>query len=135
MSGERSTLEQIAVDIVAAYVVNNNLPIMDLPALIESVQTTLIQLSNGQRQPEIASTLIVTEAQIRKSITPDAIISFIDGKPYKTLRRHLTVRGLTAYAYRVRYGLPANYPMVAASYSAKRADISRSHSFGKHGRL
>jgi predicted transcriptional regulator len=134
MNEETSRLDQIAVDIIAAYIANNRVPVSDLPKLIVSVKAKLAQLGNDQTQSIPASNLTVTESQIRKSITPDAIISFIDGRPYKTLRRHLTAHGFTPYTYCMRYGLPSDYPIVATSYSARRADISRSHSFGKHER-
>ena len=65
-------------------------------------------------------------AQIRKSITPDALISFIDGKPYKTLKRHLTGNGMTIEQYRERFGLPRDYPSTAASYSAQRSALAKS---------
>ena len=71
-----------------------------------------------------------TPAQIKKSITPDALISFEDGKSYKTLRRHLTLRGLTPEAYRAKYGLSADYPMTAASYSAQRSELARALGLG-----
>jgi predicted transcriptional regulator len=66
-----------------------------------------------------------TEAQIRASIRPDTLISFEDGKPYKALRRHLTMRGLTPEAYKAKWGLPVDYPLVSAAYSARRSKISR----------
>ncbi|MCJ2109713.1 MucR family transcriptional regulator [Methylobacterium sp. E-025] len=72
-----------------------------------------------------------TAYQIRKSITPDAIISFLDGKPYKTLKRHLTVAGLTLEQYRARYGLPSDYPSTAASYSAQRSALAHSLGLGQ----
>jgi predicted transcriptional regulator len=120
----RRTVADLAAGIVCVYVANNRLPLSDLPKLIASVQAALNGLPYGQ-QPTAAPDLKVTEAQIRKSITPDALISFIDGKLYKVLKRHLRMHGLDGPAYRGRYGLPPDYPMVAPSYSARRADISR----------
>ncbi|RYF12465.1 MAG: MucR family transcriptional regulator, partial [Oxalobacteraceae bacterium] len=73
-----------------------------------------------------------TPAQVKKSITPDALISFEDGKPYKTLRRHLSLRGLSAEAYRAKYGLPADYPMTCTSYSAQRSELARSLGLGNY---
>ena len=72
-----------------------------------------------------------TAAQVRKSITPDALISFIDGKPYKMLKRHLTTHGLTGKAYQERYGLPLNYPMTALSYSAARSALAKKLGLGR----
>jgi predicted transcriptional regulator len=75
-----------------------------------------------------------TPAQIRKSITPEALISFIDGKPYKTLKRHLTGNGMTIEEYRERYGLPRDYPSTAASYSEMRAALAKSFGLGQQRR-
>jgi predicted transcriptional regulator len=69
-------------------------------------------------------------AQIRKSITHEALISFEDGKPYKTLKRHLTGLGLTPETYRAKWGLPGDYPLVAASYSERRSALARSIGLG-----
>ena len=112
---------------MSAFVSNNNVPVSELPALIASVHAALAGL--GKEAPaEPAGPEKPTPAQIRKSISPDALISFEDGKSYKTLRRHLTMRGLTAEGYRAKYGLPADYPMTSASYSAQRSALA--HSFG-----
>lgn len=127
--GRNQEVVDCVATIVCAYVANNALPASSLPALIGSVQASLTGLGQGQQSG--AADLTVTEAQIRKSITPDAIISFIDGKPYRVLRRHLRMHGLDAPAYRRRYGLPPDYPMVAPSYSALRGEISRGIRPGK----
>ena len=74
-----------------------------------------------------------TPAQIRKSVTPDALISFVDEKPYKTLKRHLSGHGLDPYSYRARYGLPNDYPMVAANYAAQRSELAKSIGLGRAG--
>ena len=122
----RDQFERTA-DLVAAYVSNNNVPVSELPALIASVHAALTGL--GKEAPaEPAVPDKPTPAQIRKSITPDALISFEDGKPYKTMRRHLTLRGLTPEAYRAKWDLPADYPMTTANYSAQRSALA--HSFG-----
>lgn len=71
-----------------------------------------------------------TPAQIKASITPDALVSFEDGKPYKSMKRHLTGRGLTPDAYRAKWGLPADYPMTAPSYSATRSRLAKANGLG-----
>ena len=76
-----------------------------------------------------------TEAQIRASIRPDTIMSFEDGKSYKALRRHLTLRGLTPEAYKAKWGLPVDYPLVSAAYSARRSKISREIGLGQKLRM
>jgi predicted transcriptional regulator len=123
----------LAADIISAYVSNNSVPVAELPALIGRVHTALNGLAAGPStapEPEIEK---ATAAQVRKSITPDALISFIDGKPYKTLKRHLTGHGLDPYSYRQRYGLPNDYPMVAASYAAQRSELAKAIGLGRAG--
>jgi len=123
---------ELAADIIAAYVSNNPVPVAELPALIGNVHAALSDLATGSSQAAAAEEVErATPSQIRKSITPDALISFIDGKPYKTLKRHLTGHGLDPYSYRQRYGLPADYPMVAASYAAQRSELAKSIGLGR----
>lgn len=74
-----------------------------------------------------------TASQIRKSITPDHLISFIDGQKYKTLKRHLTKHGLTIEGYRERYGLPTDYPSVSSNYSAQRSQLAKTLGLGQRG--
>lgn len=69
--------------------------------------------------------------QIKKSITPEGLISFMDGKRYKTLKRHLTTHGLSPESYRVRFGLPHDYPMVASDYAAQRSALAKSIGLGR----
>lgn len=128
---ERTAVDHVA-DIVVAYLSNNHAAPGDLPALIACVHAALAGLAEGLPAP--AAKPKATDSQVRKSIRPDALISFIDGKPYKALRRHLTRHGIDPQIYRQRYGLPVDYPMVAASYSARRSEISRGISFGRHVR-
>lgn len=111
----------IAARILSAYVTRNSVPADILPDILSTVHSAVLSL-NQPSQPAVRR---ATEAQIRASIRPDALVSFEDGKPYKTLRRHLTLRGLTPEAYRVKWGLPVDYPLVSATYSARRSDISR----------
>ena len=120
------------VNIVARYVVANHVPVAELPALIASVHAAIAGL--GRVAPaEVEQVEQPTAAQIRKSITPDALISFIDGRPYKTLKRHLTGHGLTPDSYRARFGLGADYPMTAPSYSAQRSALAKSLGLGVPG--
>jgi predicted transcriptional regulator len=120
---------ELAVDIVSAYLANNHVAAGDLPALLINVHAALSGLNRAPAvsEPETKA----TPAQIRKSITHDALISFEDGKSYKTLRRHLTIRGLSPEAYRAKHGLPADYPMVAASYSEQRSSLAKSLGLGQ----
>ena len=74
-----------------------------------------------------------TAAQIKKSIRPEALISFEDGKPYRTLKRHLTRLGMTPAEYREKWGLASDYPMVAPDYSARRSELAKQLGFGQKG--
>lgn len=124
---------EIVSELVSAYISNNHVAAADLPALISNVYGSLSSLTNGtSATAEIASTSPEkpTAAQIRKSVTRDALISFIDGKPYKTLKRHLTKNGFDPASYRAQFGLPANYPMVAAAYSEIRSGLAKSLGLG-----
>ncbi|KAB1072683.1 MucR family transcriptional regulator [Methylobacterium planeticum] len=124
----------LTADIVCAYVSNNSVPVTELPALLGHVHATLNGLATGpalaSAAPEVEK---LTPSQIRKSITPDALISFIDGKPYKTLKRHLSANDLDPHSYRQRYGLPKDYPMVCPNYSEQRAELARAIGLGRPG--
>lgn len=113
---------ELAAKILSAYVARNNIPAAALPDLIRTVHGSV----NGLAQPVKPVIAKPTDAQIRASIRPDTIVSFEDGKPYKALRRHLTLRGLSPEDYRRKWGLPLDYPLVSAAYSARRSLISRS---------
>ncbi|GJD35444.1 MucR family transcriptional regulator [Methylobacterium aerolatum] len=133
-TGEKSLgLIEMTGDIVAAYVSRNHVSVADLPALIASVHGAISGRLTGESAPAQASADRPTAAQIRKSVTPDALISFIDGTPYKTLKRHLTKHGFNPETYREHFGLPSDYPMVAASYSETRSNLARSLGLGQTG--
>jgi predicted transcriptional regulator len=115
-------------DIVSSYVANNSVHRADLPDVIASVHAALQGLvapkpmePERQLQPAVS---------IRKSITPDFLISLEDGKKYKTLRRHLGKLRLTPEEYRAKWGLPADYPMVAPNYAQKRSELAMSMGLG-----
>ena len=73
----------------------------------------------------------LTAAHCRRSSKPEALTSLEDHKPYKQLRRHLTTRGMAPAEYRGKWGLPADYPMVAAGYSAARSALAKAAGLGK----
>src|SRR4249920_3569159 len=103
-------LVTFAGDVVAAYVTKNSVRTGDLPALIASVHAAFAGLGKPQAsEPEKPTPRV----PIRKSITPDHLISLEDGKPYRTLKRHLAHHGLTPNQYRAKWGLPADYPMTS----------------------
>ena len=131
---EKNMAEDISVvalttSIVAAYVEKNHLPADQLPALIQTVHGALGSVRDPAEAAPAATKL--SPAQIRRSIRPDALISFEDGKGYKQLKRHLTTRGLTPKAYREKWGLPGDYPLVAASYSATRSALAKAAGLGR----
>ncbi|MPR12256.1 MucR family transcriptional regulator [Microvirga tunisiensis] len=118
----------ITADIVSSYVANNAVHRTDLPNVIASVHAALQGLTAPkQTEPEKPEPAV----SIRRSITPDFLISLEDGKKYKTLKRHLGKLGLTAEEYRAKWGLPADYPMVAPNYAAKRSELAKSSGLGQ----
>ena len=123
---------ELAGDIVSAYVSNNSVPTAELPGLIRQVHTALQALAAGAAaaSPE-AEIEKPTAAQIRKSVMPNGIVSFIDGKTYQTLKRHLTGHGLDPHSYRQRYGLSFDYPMVAPEYTARRSALAKAVGLGR----
>ncbi|MEN3208626.1 MucR family transcriptional regulator [Methylorubrum populi] len=125
-------LVELSAEIVDAYVRHNVLPARDLPSLIVNIHAALSSISIAPTAPDAVTSEVAkpTAAAIKKSITPDALISFIDGKPYKTLKRHLQKHGLDSHSYRERYGLPSDYPMIAPSYSERRSALARSLGLG-----
>jgi predicted transcriptional regulator len=123
---------ELAADIVSAFVSNNSVPPTDLPTLIANVHAALQNVGNPAPKQEEAKP--IPAVPIKKSITPDFLISLEDGKRYKSLKRHLAGRGLTPEQYRQKWGLPPDYPMVAPNYAAKRSELARSMGLGQKRR-
>lgn len=117
-----------AADIVAAYVSNNAISAADLPALLTTVHNKLGELADEEdasKRPEPA-------VPIKKSITDHYIICLEDGAKLKMLKRYLRTRyNLTPEEYRKRWGLPADYPMVAPEYARRRSDFAKKIGLGK----
>ncbi|MCJ2065899.1 MucR family transcriptional regulator [Methylobacterium sp. J-088] len=137
MDENAETVETAAVDyieftaeIVSAYVSRNSVRPTDMAELIACIHNALTGLGQSSAT-EAPATEKLTPAQIRKSVTPDAIISFIDGKPYKALKRHLNGNGMTIEQYRERFGLPRDYPSTAANYSAQRSALAKNFGLGQ----
>jgi predicted transcriptional regulator len=129
MADNPAKLVELTAEIVAAYLSNNITSPMDVPGVIGSVHQAL----RGAGEPETSTpeAIRLTSAQIRKSITPDALISFEDGKPYKVLKRHLTTLGMSLAGYKGKWGLPKDYPTTAASYSARRSEMAKALGLGQ----
>ncbi|MGY2052882.1 MucR family transcriptional regulator [Methylobacterium sp. JK268] len=121
-------LTALAGDLVAAYVANNRISTVELPLLLRTIHETLNALVSP---PPPAPEKPIPPIPIRKTVTPDAIISLEDGKPYKSLKRHLSGRGLTPEQYREKWGLPPDYPMVAATYAAQRSELAKTLGLGQ----
>src|ERR671916_2365243 len=118
----------LTAEVVSAYVAKNALPPADIPDLIASVHQALQGLSApAQAEPEKREPAV----SIRKSITPEFLISLEDGKRYKTLRRHLNGRALTPEQYREKWGLPRDYPMVAPNYAKQRSELAKALGLGQ----
>lgn len=121
----------LVVQVLAAYLSHNRLRSTDLPDLIRNVHAALHTREPSAPDEAAVPEMKVTATQIRQSIRPDHLVSFEDGRPYKVLRRHLAQRGLTPAAYRKKWGLPADYPMVARNYSAQRFALAKSFGLGR----
>ena len=124
----------LTAEIVASYVgANSHVQAGEIPNIIRSVRTALMEDVGGQPEAAPEQTK-ATGSQVRKSITPDALISFVDNKPYKTLKRHLSRHGMSMSDYRSRYGLPSDYPSVAPNYSAARSEMAKKLGLGAQRR-
>ncbi|MER8541359.1 MucR family transcriptional regulator [Mesorhizobium sp. M0047] len=122
---------ELTAEIVSAYVSNNPVPMGELPSVIDHVYRSLHSLPSGaQSQPEAEP--LKPAVPIRKSVTPDFIISLEDGKKFKSLKRHLaTSYGMTPADYRAKWGLPSDYPMVAPNYAATRSSLAKKAGLGR----
>jgi predicted transcriptional regulator len=121
---------KLATEIVAAYVSNNPLPVSEIPAMIKSVHSTLGGLG-GTSQGEV-QTGQKPAVPIKRSVTPDYIICLEDGKKLKMLKRYLRSNyNMTPEEYRAKWGLPADYPMVAPNYAAQRSEFAKKIGLGR----
>ena len=122
----------LTTEIVSAYLSNNTVATTEVSGLIEQVHKTLSNVSAGgaaladRPQPAVP---------IKRSITPDYLICLEDGKQLKMLKRHLkTAYNMSPEDYRERWGLPADYPMVAPNYAAQRSKLAKEIGLGTKGR-
>ena len=128
---EQGQLLEMTTKIVAAYVGKNNVPVTELPTLITTVRQTLKGLGQPQEQAEPAEEL-KPAVPIKKSVTPEYIICLEDGKRLKMLKRHLNASyNMTPDEYRTRWGLPADYPMVAPNYAKSRSEMALKLGLGR----
>jgi predicted transcriptional regulator len=122
------TLLTLTADIVAAHVSNNSVAVNDLPNLIQNVHAALSGISRTGAAPEPKPE---PKVSIRSSVKPDYIVCLEDGKRLKMLKRHLmTHYNMTPDQYRQKWGLPADYPMVAPNYAEQRRTLAKSIGLG-----
>jgi predicted transcriptional regulator len=131
---EKGNLLELTANIVAAYVGNNTVAQADLPKLIENIYQSLAAAMHGVGESKLAEQAELKPAvPVRKSITPDYIICLEDGKKFKSLKRHLrTHYDLSPEQYREKWGLPADYPMVAPSYAEARSSLAKKIGLGQN---
>lgn len=135
---EKTDMIALAAELTAAWLANPNTRTETdaVPAFLTAMYTALVKLETpsgdqpgSDAQAEIEYPPATT---VRKSLaSPEQIISMIDGKPYRTLRRHLTTNGLTPEEYRARYNLKPDYPMVAPAYSEARRAMAKQIGLGR----
>lgn len=124
----------MTADIICAYVSNNNVSANALPDLVSSVHAALQAAKAPAPADPVNEIAKPTISVIRKSITPDYLICFEDGRRYKTLKRTLALKGLTPAEYRAKWSLPDDYPMVSPNYSASRSSLAKAIGLGAGGR-
>jgi len=124
---DHAVVLELTTEIVASYVSNNSVSTVDLAGVIQSVHKTLQGLDGQAVQIDRPKPAV----SIKKSITPDYVICLEDGKQLKMLKRHLkTAYNMTPDEYRERWGLPADYPMVAPNYAKHRSSLAKKIGLG-----
>ncbi|MGD9738274.1 MAG: MucR family transcriptional regulator [Bauldia sp.] len=128
-----SDLIDLTADIVSAYVSNHSVAAQDLPSLIADVHQALSRTHSGLHEPEPEP--LKPAVNPKKSVFPDYIICLEDGKKFKSLKRHLrTHYDLSPEEYREKWGLAADYPMVAPNYAAARSALAKKMGLGQQRR-
>ena len=122
------TLITLTADIVSAHVSNNSVAVSDLPQLIQNVHSALTGLGAKAEEPPVK---LEPKVSIRSSVKPDFIVCLEDGKKLKMLKRHLmTHYQMTPDEYRQKWGLNADYPMVAPNYAEQRRSLAKKIGLG-----
>ena len=123
-------LLRMTADVVAAYVSNNTLPTAQLAEVINAVYNSLKSLEGQAAEPQPEP--LKPAVAIRKSVTPDYLVCLEDGKKLKMLKRHLrSTYNMTPDEYRAKWGLPADYPMVAPNYAEQRSEFAKKIGLGR----
>jgi len=122
----------LTTEIVAAHVSNNNVAVSDLPTLINQIYNSLANIDTAPAAPAARPQPAIS---VKKSVQPDYIVCLEDGKKLKMLKRHLkTAYNLTPDAYRERWGLAPDYPMVAPNYARQRSRLAKEIGLGTRAR-
>ena len=132
MADNNQELVTLTADIVSAHVSNNSVPTAEVGALIQSVYGALQALGSPAAEPQAEKPK--GAVSVRSSIKADHLISMIDGKPYKMLRRHISQHGYSPESYREAFGLPRDYPMVASNYAEQRRALAHKIGLGRKPR-
>jgi predicted transcriptional regulator len=123
-------IRRMAADVIAAYVSANAIPATQLPELIRSVITALQTVEEQSTAPEAEA--LKPAVPIRRSVNPDYIVCLEDGRKLKMLKRHLrTTYNMSPAEYRAKWSLPADYPMVAPNYAARRSEFAKKIGLGR----
>ncbi len=123
----------LTANIVSAYVSNNMVTANDIPGLINQIHAALLRVTTGQG--EASTEPLKPAVPIKRSITPEHIVCLEDGKKFKSLKRHLrTQYNMTPEQYREKWGLAADYPMVAPNYAAARSQLAKQMGLGQQRR-
>jgi len=131
-SGDSSYIA-LTANIVSAYVSNNSVPSADIPNLISQVHSALKRVSGGQATATAEP--LKPAVSVKRSVTPEYIVCLEDGHKFKSLKRHLRTRyNMTPDQYREKWGLPADYPMVAPNYAAARSQLAKQMGLGQQRR-
>ncbi|HOT83072.1 MAG: MucR family transcriptional regulator [Rhodospirillales bacterium] len=126
----RDDVLRMAVDVVAAYVGNNQVSTGQLPDIINSVYTSLLTLDLPPEEVPVEAPK--PAVNVRKSVTPEYIVCLEDGKKLKMLKRHLrTTYNMSPEEYRAKWNLPPDYPMVAPNYARQRSDFAKKIGLGR----
>ena len=132
-AGAKNFIE-LTASIVSAYVGNNPTPAGEIPNLISQVHGALVRVSTG-RAEAVALEPAKPAVSLKKSIAPDYLVCLEDGKRFKSLKRHLrTQYNMTPEQYRDKWGLPADYPMVAPNYAVARSQLAKKMGLGQQAR-
>lgn len=128
-----SDLLGLTAEIVSAHVSHNAVSVADLPSLIAQVHRTLAELGTGPA-PVVAPEKQAPAVPVKKSITADHLVCLEDGRQMKMLKRHLqNAYGMSPTQYREKWGLPADYPMVAPNYAQHRSSLAKKIGLGLGG--